>query len=105
MLNAILTIHIKATEELSPTMLHHIGKFTEYVACLVQTVEWLTTIRTLHKIHIFVEAQQNSSRVKKFFHQSEMTTLLRDCKMGLQQGLDAFQVSDQLGISATHEQM
>ncbi|KAJ7902459.1 hypothetical protein B0H13DRAFT_2513217 [Mycena leptocephala] len=57
-------------------MLHHIGKFTE----------------TLHKIHTFVEAQQNSSRVKKFFHQSEMTTLLRDCKMGLQQGLDAFQV-------------
>jgi hypothetical protein len=38
LLNAILIIHIKATEELSPTMLHHIGKFTEYVACLVQTV-------------------------------------------------------------------
>ncbi|KAJ7794187.1 hypothetical protein B0H13DRAFT_1935294, partial [Mycena leptocephala] len=58
-------------------VLTHIGKFTE----------------TLHKIHTFVEAQQNGSRVKKFFRQGEMSTLLNDCKAGLQQGFEFFQVS------------
>ncbi|KAJ7891120.1 hypothetical protein B0H13DRAFT_2276953 [Mycena leptocephala] len=63
--------------ELPPSVLTHIGKFTE----------------TLHKIHTFVEVQQNGSRVKKFFHQGEMSTLLKDCKAGLQQGFEFFQVS------------
>ncbi|KAJ7792820.1 hypothetical protein B0H13DRAFT_1935619 [Mycena leptocephala] len=62
--------------ELPPGVLTHIGKFTE----------------TLHKIHTFVEAQQNSSKLKKFFHQSEMGTLFKDCKAGLQQGFEIFQV-------------
>jgi hypothetical protein len=53
----------------------------------------LTTIRTLHKIHTFVEAQQNGSKVKSFFRQGEMSTLLKECKAGLQQGHDIFQVS------------
>jgi hypothetical protein len=51
-----------------------------------------TVIRTLHKIHTFVEAQQNSSKLKIFFRQSEMGTLLKDCKAGLQQGFENFQV-------------
>jgi hypothetical protein len=51
-----------------------------------------TPIRTLHKIHTFVEAQQNGSKIKKFFHQGEMSTLLKDCKAGLQHGLQVFQV-------------
>ncbi|KAJ7934305.1 hypothetical protein B0H13DRAFT_1855202 [Mycena leptocephala] len=63
--------------QLPPSVLTHIGKFTE----------------TLHKIHMFVEAQQNGSRVKKFFRQGEMSTLLNDCKAGLQQGFEFFQVS------------
>ncbi|KAJ7913168.1 hypothetical protein B0H13DRAFT_2326567 [Mycena leptocephala] len=71
-------VHIKseAGGELPPSVLTHIGKFTE----------------TLHKIHTFVEAQQNSSKVKKFFRQGEMSTLLKDCKAGLQQGFESFQV-------------
>jgi hypothetical protein len=82
--------------ELPPSVLKHIGKFTEYVAGL-----WwgerlpliLTTpIRTLHKIHTFVEAQQNGNKLKIFFHQGEMSTLLKDCKAGLQQGFEIFQV-------------
>jgi hypothetical protein len=52
----------------------------------------LTTIRTLHKIHAFVEAQQNGSKVKSFFRQGEMSTLLKECKAGLQQGFAIFQV-------------
>jgi hypothetical protein len=61
-----------------------------------------TAIRTLHKIHTFVEAQQNSSKVKKFFRQGEMSTLLKDCKAGLQQGLDIFQVCHLFGDPTTH---
>ncbi|KAJ7923746.1 hypothetical protein B0H13DRAFT_1864552 [Mycena leptocephala] len=78
LLNAILIVHIKSDTggELPPSVLTHIGKFTE----------------TLHKIHTFVEAQQNGSKVKKFFCQGEMSTLLKDCKAGLQQGFEVFQV-------------
>jgi hypothetical protein len=37
LLNAILMVHVKPNTggELPPSVLHHIGKFTEYVACPV----------------------------------------------------------------------
>ncbi|KAJ7827297.1 hypothetical protein B0H13DRAFT_1917729 [Mycena leptocephala] len=84
LLNAVLMVHVKSDTggELPPSVLHHIGKFTE----------------TLHKIHTFVEAQQNSSKVKSFFRQGEMNTLLRDCKAGLQQGFVIFQVINTTNI-------
>jgi hypothetical protein len=58
----------------------------------------LTTIRTLHKIHTFVEAQQNGNKIKSFFHQGEMSTLLKECKAGLQQGFVIFQVGHLLDM-------
>ncbi|KAJ7907812.1 hypothetical protein B0H13DRAFT_1879263 [Mycena leptocephala] len=78
LLNAILMVHINSDTgvELPPSVLIHIGKFTE----------------TLYKVHTFVEAQQNSSKLKNLFRQGEMSTLLKDCKAGLQQGLEMFQV-------------
>jgi hypothetical protein len=60
-----------------------------------------TAIRILYKIHTFVEAQQKSSKVKKFLRQGEMSTLLKDCKAGLQQGLEIFQVRHLFGDSTT----
>ncbi|KAF7359940.1 hypothetical protein MVEN_00720500 [Mycena venus] len=63
---------------LPPSVLNHIGKFTE----------------TLHKIHTFVESQQSGSKVKQFLRQGEMNTLLKDCKNGLTQGLDFFQLKN-----------
>ncbi|KAJ7855782.1 hypothetical protein B0H13DRAFT_1902939 [Mycena leptocephala] len=80
LLNAIIIVHIKSDTggELLPSVLTHIGKFTE----------------TLHKIHTFVEAQQNGSKIRKFFRQGEMSTLLKDCKAGLQQGLEVFQMQE-----------
>ncbi|KAJ7926766.1 hypothetical protein B0H13DRAFT_2560895 [Mycena leptocephala] len=76
LLNAIILVHIKSDEggELPPSVLNQIGKFTE----------------TLHKVHTFVEVQQNGSKIKKFFRQGEMSTLLKDCQAGLRQGLDYF---------------
>ncbi|KAF7359939.1 hypothetical protein MVEN_00720300 [Mycena venus] len=48
--------------------------------------------RTLHKIHTFVETQQKGSKVKKFFHKGELNALLRDCKTGLEQGFNFFEI-------------
>ncbi|KAJ7620768.1 hypothetical protein DFH06DRAFT_1143872 [Mycena polygramma] len=62
--------------ELPPSVLGHIGKFTE----------------TLHKVNTFIEAQQRGSKIKKLFRQGDLGTLLRNCKEGLRQGLDSFQI-------------
>jgi hypothetical protein len=39
-----------------------------------------------------VEAQQGGSKIQYFFRQSEMTTLLGECRAGLKEALDVFQV-------------
>jgi hypothetical protein len=107
LLNVILMVHIKSETgaELPPSVLTHIGKFTEYVTYLSKKkLPMILTIiiRTLHKVHTFVEAQQNSSKVKKYFRQGEMSTLLKDCKTRLQQGFEIFQVWHLFGDSTTH---
>ncbi|KAJ6474009.1 hypothetical protein C8R47DRAFT_1199568 [Mycena vitilis] len=78
LLNAILVTHIKlvAGPDLPPSVLTHIAKFTE----------------TLRKIGTFIQAQQKGSKIKRLFRQGELSTLLKTCKEGLQQGLEAFQV-------------
>ncbi|KAJ7813283.1 P-loop containing nucleoside triphosphate hydrolase protein [Mycena olivaceomarginata] len=76
LLDAIIILHIKADAELPIEVLDHIGKFTE----------------KLHKIYTFVEAQQKGNRVKSFFRQGELGTLLKDCQAGLQQSFDFFQI-------------
>ncbi|KAJ7839749.1 hypothetical protein B0H13DRAFT_1911073 [Mycena leptocephala] len=78
LLNAVIIVQVKSDTgpELPPSVLNQIGKFTE----------------TLHKIHTFIEAQQKGSKVKSFFHHGETSGLLKECKVGLQQGLDFFQI-------------
>ncbi|KAJ6550650.1 hypothetical protein DFH09DRAFT_609721, partial [Mycena vulgaris] len=78
LLYAIVAIHMKpdTAPDLSPSMLNNLGKFTD----------------TLYKIHTFVEAQQEKSKIRHFFHQGEMSKLLKACKMGLQEALDLFKV-------------
>ncbi|KAF8163880.1 hypothetical protein K438DRAFT_1775789 [Mycena galopus ATCC 62051] len=49
-------------------------------------------IQTLHKIYTFVEAQQKGSKIRKFFRQRELSVLHKDCKAGLQQGYEFFQI-------------
>ncbi|KAJ6552311.1 hypothetical protein DFH09DRAFT_1086088 [Mycena vulgaris] len=69
-----LHVHSDTGPELSPNMLDSLGKFTQ----------------TLHKIHTFVEAQQEKSRIKQFFRQGEMSILLKSCHLGLDEALVAF---------------
>ncbi|KAJ7810219.1 hypothetical protein B0H14DRAFT_2607507 [Mycena olivaceomarginata] len=67
-----LHIHSETIGSLHPVILDYIGK--------------------LHRIHTFVEAQQDTSKVKYFFRQSEMNTLLKECQSGLNQALEAFKI-------------
>ncbi|KAJ7700904.1 P-loop containing nucleoside triphosphate hydrolase protein, partial [Mycena metata] len=78
LLKAIIGIYIKSDTgaELPPSTLNQIVKFTE----------------TLHKIHTFVEAQQGGSKIKNLFRHGELAALLKDCKAGLQQGFDFFNI-------------
>ncbi|KAJ7916014.1 hypothetical protein B0H13DRAFT_1871623 [Mycena leptocephala] len=97
LLNAVLMVHIKSETgaELPPTVLN----IWESSQSMLLVFEKLLPHdnnychQNLHKIHTFVEAQQNGSKIKKFFHQGEMSTLLKDCKAGLQQGLHVFQIT------------
>ncbi|KAJ7482454.1 hypothetical protein FB451DRAFT_1393799 [Mycena latifolia] len=76
LLCAIVNLHIKSETKgnLPPATLDHVGKFME----------------TLHKIHTFVEAQQDGSKIKSFFRQTEMKTLLSECRAGLQEAVEVF---------------
>ncbi|KAJ7620722.1 hypothetical protein DFH06DRAFT_63978 [Mycena polygramma] len=78
LLNAVLVTYIKSDTgvDLAPNVLNQIGKFTQ----------------TLHKVHTFVEAQQKGSKIKRLFCQGDLSTILKGCKEGLQQGLDSFQI-------------
>ncbi|KAJ7461948.1 hypothetical protein FB451DRAFT_1139985 [Mycena latifolia] len=78
LLYAIIWVHVRSDTggELSPSMLDNLGKFTE----------------TLHKIHTFIEAEQEKSRIKHFFRQGEMKTLLKACHTGLEQALEMFKI-------------
>ncbi|KAJ6603424.1 hypothetical protein DFH09DRAFT_1068586 [Mycena vulgaris] len=74
---AVINLHLQSKPgTLSPAMLDSIGAFTQ----------------TLHKIHKFVEAQQDGNKIKQFFRQVEMNTLLKDCRAGLQQAVDVFKI-------------
>ncbi|KAJ7436618.1 hypothetical protein FB451DRAFT_1453784 [Mycena latifolia] len=96
------------------------NRFASIVICLNQAVTTLgmvsVSLRTpflepisnitasliLHKIHTFVEAQQEKSKIKQFFRQGEMRALLKDCQMGLDHTLEAFKAKILQIQGATH---
>ncbi|KAJ7135725.1 hypothetical protein C8R44DRAFT_848591 [Mycena epipterygia] len=82
LLYAIVNLHIKSGGVIPPANLYDIARFTE----------------TLHKIHVFVESQQDTNRIKHFFRQSEINTLLNDCRVGVQQALDVFKIESGMMI-------
>ncbi|KAJ7896620.1 hypothetical protein B0H14DRAFT_3604920 [Mycena olivaceomarginata] len=104
LLDAIMILHIKTDAELPIEVLDHVGKFTEYLSGPLITYHTLTKgIRILHKIYTFVEAQQKGNRVKSFFRQAELGTLLKDCQAGLQQSFDFFQIEGPRALSGIME--
>ncbi|KAJ7108402.1 hypothetical protein C8R43DRAFT_1243567 [Mycena crocata] len=87
----IIAMHVKseAGGMLSPTTLYDLAKFTE----------------TLHKIHTFVEAQQDGSKIKNFFRQGQMNTLLKECRIGLEQAHEVFKFETGLTTVTSSHQM
>ncbi|KAJ7472861.1 P-loop containing nucleoside triphosphate hydrolase protein [Mycena galericulata] len=77
-LYGIVNLHIvsETAGSLPPTSLDDLGKFTE----------------TIHRIHMFVEAQHDGNRIKSFFRQSEMSTLLKECRAGVKYALEVFKL-------------
>ncbi|KAJ7512271.1 hypothetical protein B0H11DRAFT_2346256 [Mycena galericulata] len=71
-LYGIVNLHIisETSGSLPPTILDELGKFT----------------KTIHKIHTFLEVQHDGNRIKSFFRQTEMNTLLKECQAGLKSG-------------------
>ncbi|KAJ7482602.1 hypothetical protein FB451DRAFT_1442067 [Mycena latifolia] len=84
LLYAVISVHIKSKTggELSPTMLDNLGRLTEQVLYYVPIL----------LIHTFVEANQEKSKIKQFFRQGEMRTLLKTCHTGLEQALEVFNI-------------
>ncbi|KAF7358135.1 hypothetical protein MVEN_00861600 [Mycena venus] len=76
---AIINLHINSETPgiLPPATLHHVTNFSE----------------TLFKIHSFVEMQQEGNKIKQLFRQSEMNTLLKDCRAGLKNAFELFEIS------------
>ncbi|KAJ7159333.1 hypothetical protein C8R43DRAFT_948262 [Mycena crocata] len=48
--------------------------------------------RSLQKIHTYVAAQPDQSKIHHFFRQGELSTLLKACNTGLQEALDGFKL-------------
>ncbi|KAK7028476.1 hypothetical protein R3P38DRAFT_3518391 [Favolaschia claudopus] len=83
----VATLHLKAEipGSLSAAILHQLGKFTEI----------------LQKVHAFVNAQQEGYNIKSFLRQSDMHNLLKECRQGLQQTFETFQI--EFGGSVLHD--
>ncbi|KAJ7869419.1 hypothetical protein B0H13DRAFT_1896660 [Mycena leptocephala] len=83
-----LYVHSGTAGSVPPEKLVYIGKFTQ----------------TLHKIHTFFESQQEGNRIKQFLRQSEMNTLLKECRVGLKEALDVFKIdSGATVLDSIHE--
>ncbi|KAJ7082341.1 hypothetical protein C8R43DRAFT_1115532, partial [Mycena crocata] len=80
LLYAIISIHLKSTTglDLPPSTLNHIGKF----------------MQTLHKIHTYIEAKQDKTKIRNFFRQAELSALLKGCTIDLQKALDTFKLEE-----------
>ncbi|KAJ7512141.1 P-loop containing nucleoside triphosphate hydrolase protein, partial [Mycena galericulata] len=75
---AIISLHFGSEigGAIPPAALKQIGQFME----------------TLYKLNTFMTEQQEGSKIKHFFRQNEMASLLKDCRTGMQQAMEAFKI-------------
>ncbi|KAJ6480898.1 hypothetical protein C8R45DRAFT_1076164 [Mycena sanguinolenta] len=78
-LYAIIELHIRsdAPGSLSPVMMDHVEKF----------------MKTLHKIYAYIEAQQDSNKIRQLFRNMEMNSLVKDCHTELDEAKKIFEVN------------
>ncbi|KAJ7146640.1 hypothetical protein C8R44DRAFT_724388 [Mycena epipterygia] len=91
LLYAIILLHTKfgTGSSLSPAILLALGQFT----------------KTLHKVHASMEVQQDGKKIKHFFRQNEMKTLLNECRIGLQQAVDMFKMESAIHLHESITEM
>ncbi|KAJ7146642.1 hypothetical protein C8R44DRAFT_845702 [Mycena epipterygia] len=84
---SITNLHIKTGDGVSlpPATLYNLGRLAE----------------TLHKVYAFIDSQQDRNKIKHFFRQSEMKTLLNECRTGLQQAVEVFKMEGAINIHAS----
>ncbi|KAJ6495479.1 hypothetical protein C8R45DRAFT_1072846 [Mycena sanguinolenta] len=75
---AIINHHVKseAAGSLSPAMTEHVGSF----------------MKTLHKVYIYIEAQQDKNKLKQLFRNIERNNLVKDCHAELDEAKKIFEV-------------
>ncbi|KAJ6452118.1 hypothetical protein C8R45DRAFT_1083548 [Mycena sanguinolenta] len=78
-LYAIIELHIRSevTGSLSPEMTEQVGTF----------------MKTLHRVFLYMESQQDRKKLKQLFHNSEMNKIVKDCHAELDEAKKIFQVS------------
>ncbi|KAJ6470408.1 hypothetical protein C8R45DRAFT_937325 [Mycena sanguinolenta] len=76
---AIINLHIKseAAGSLSLAMTEHVGNF----------------MKTLHKIHIYIEAQQDRNKLKQLFRHLKMNSLVKNCYAELDEAKNIFEAA------------
>ncbi|KAJ6452974.1 hypothetical protein C8R45DRAFT_945441 [Mycena sanguinolenta] len=90
-ISAIINLHIKSevAGSLSPAKAEDVGKF----------------MKTLHKIFIYVEAQQDGNKITQLFRYNEANNLLKDCNAELDQAKKVFEVGTSGALFADIEEM
>ncbi|KAJ6480894.1 hypothetical protein C8R45DRAFT_1004026, partial [Mycena sanguinolenta] len=78
-LHGIIELHIKsdAPGSLSPAMMDHVEKF----------------MKTLHKIYAYIEAQQDSNKIRQLFRNIEMNSLVKACHAELDEAKKIFEIN------------
>ncbi|KAJ7154930.1 hypothetical protein C8R43DRAFT_949899 [Mycena crocata] len=81
----VTTLEVLA-EAFSAPFLEPISRTSRSLLIAVQS------LRTLHKIYTYVEAQRDKNKIQQFFQKGEMSTLLKACKNGIQDALEGLKV-------------
>ncbi|KAJ6614913.1 hypothetical protein B0H10DRAFT_119020 [Mycena sp. CBHHK59/15] len=89
LLCAMIDLHRDSNDLFRPATLHNVGNFA----------------RTLQMIYTFVEVQQSTSKVRRFFRRGEISLQLKECKVGLQQAVESFTVHLDIATSSEMAKM
>ncbi|KAJ7627046.1 hypothetical protein FB45DRAFT_1029407 [Roridomyces roridus] len=71
-----LHIHSETPGYLGPSTIDQVGEF----------------MRTLHKIHTFITAQQQGTVFRQWLRQKEMKGLFKSCEIGIQNAVNVFKI-------------
>ncbi|KAJ6492107.1 hypothetical protein C8R45DRAFT_990414 [Mycena sanguinolenta] len=88
---AIINLYIKseAAGSLTPAIMEHVGTF----------------MKTLHKIYIYIEAQQDRNKLRQLFRNIEMNNLVKNCHAELDEAKKNFGIGTGAAVFKDIEEM